>query len=115
MVQAAAVIVMEVMETMEAAVAEEDAVIRAEDAVIRAEEAEEEIVVEAVEVVMVEEEAVVEEEVIRLPTSYSLVICYSFYEGMEFWLLVVSIMKRLNEEWIDPVILTSDQQCIDLT
>lgn len=87
MVQAAAVIVMGVTETMEAAVVEEDAVIQAE-------EAEEEIVVEAVEVVMEEEEAVVVEEVIRLPSSYSLGICYSFYESMEFWLLVVSIMER---------------------
>jgi len=87
MVQAVAVMAMEAMEIMEAAVVEEDVVIRAE-------EAEEEIVVEAAAVVMVEEAEAVVEEVIRLPTPYFFVIFYNVCESMEYWLLVVSIMER---------------------
>jgi hypothetical protein len=88
MVQAVAVMAMEAMEIMEAAVVEEDVVIRAE-------EAEEEIAVEAAAVVvMVEEAEVVVEEVIRLPTPYFFVIFYNVCESMEYWLLVVSIMER---------------------
>lgn len=87
MVQAVAVMAMEAMEIMEAAVVEEDVVIRAE-------EAEEEIVVEAAAVVvMVEEAEAVVEEVIRLPTPYFFVIFNSVCESMEYWLLVVSIME----------------------